>query len=89
MTKCDKRLQKLRQNPKNVTFEELRKILEDHGFWLDRIAGSHHIIQQEIGERAWTLTIPFNRPIKIAYVKQTLQAIDEIDELRPDDGEAE
>jgi len=39
MTKRQKRLQKLRQNPKDVSFEELRQVLEDHGFVLDHATG--------------------------------------------------
>lgn len=35
LTKRQKRLQKLRQSPKDVSFEELRQVLEDHGFVLD------------------------------------------------------
>lgn len=84
MSKREKRLQRIRQNPKNVSLEDLRQILEDHGFWLERIAGSHHIFQMEIGEQAWTVTIPFNRPVKIVYVKQALTAIDEIRTLEAD-----
>ncbi len=82
MAKRDKRLQKLRQNPKNVSLDELKQVLKEHGFWLDRIVGSHHIFRAEIRERVWKLTIPFKKPVKIIHVKQALQAIDEINNLK-------
>jgi predicted RNA binding protein YcfA (HicA-like mRNA interferase family) len=78
MSKRDKRLQQLRQNQKNVAFGELKQVLEDHGFEHVRTAGSHHTFIAQAFGRDWRLTIPFNRPIKQAYVKQALRAIDEI-----------
>src|SRR5260221_13538468 len=78
MAKREKRLQKLRQNPRNVSFDELRQVLEDHGFTLARITGSHHIFVAEIGEQVWKLTIPFHKPIKTTYIRTALNAIDEI-----------
>lgn len=81
MAKRDKRLQKLRQNPRDVSLEELRQILEDHGFWLDRIVGSHHVFRAEVGDKTWKVVIPYHKPIKIIYVKQVILAVDEINEL--------
>ncbi|MEP7292629.1 MAG: type II toxin-antitoxin system HicA family toxin [Chloroflexota bacterium] len=89
MAKRDKRLQKLRNNPQNVSLEELRQILEDHGFWLDRIVGSHHVFRAEVGEQTWKVVIPFHKPVKIVYVKQALAAIDEINLLDLSEGEAD
>lgn len=42
MTKRDKRLQKLRQNPRQVSFEEIKQVLEDYGYIHVRTQGSHH-----------------------------------------------
>lgn len=78
MTKRDKRLKKLRQNPKDVSFDELKQVLEDFGFVHVRSSGSHHTFIAIIGDKNWRLTIPFNRPIKTPYIKQSLEAIDEI-----------
>ena len=78
MSKREKRLQKLRQNPKNVSLAQLRQVLEDYGFTLKRISGSHHFFEAQIDEQVWKLTIPRAVPIKLAYVKQSLAAIDEI-----------
>ncbi len=40
MSKKDKLL---KSSPNNITFEDIRKLLELEGFDLDRITGSHHI----------------------------------------------
>jgi predicted RNA binding protein YcfA (HicA-like mRNA interferase family) len=78
MTKREKRLSKIKQNPKAVSLAELQQVLEDYGFWIDRTVGSHHIFRAEVEGRVWKLTIPFNKPIKQIYVKQAISAIDEI-----------
>lgn len=78
MTKRDKRLEKLKQNPKDVSLSELSQVLEDYGFWLDRTVGSHYVFRAEIGAQVWKLTRPFNKPINTVYVKQALQSIEEI-----------
>jgi predicted RNA binding protein YcfA (HicA-like mRNA interferase family) len=76
MTKREKRLQKMRRNPRGVRFSELRQVLEDHGFKLARVSGSHHTFRAEIRGRVWTQTLP--RKILSVYVKQVLKSIDEI-----------
>ena len=76
MTRREKRLQKLRQNPRGVRFDELRQVLEDHGFQLEHVSGSHHTFRAEIRGRVWTQILP--RKILAVYVKQVLSRIDEI-----------
>ncbi len=79
MTKREKRLQRIRQNPKNVSFEDLRQVLEDHQFVLERSAGSHFQFYAEVGGKLYRLSVPFKRPFIMAvYVKRALQVIDEI-----------
>ncbi|HLY28140.1 MAG TPA: type II toxin-antitoxin system HicA family toxin [Aggregatilineales bacterium] len=82
MTKREKRLQKLRQNPKDVSLDELRQILESEGFNLDHSAGSHHVFRAKVDNEVIKVVIPFARPIKIVYVKQALAAIDRIIQLK-------
>jgi predicted RNA binding protein YcfA (HicA-like mRNA interferase family) len=48
VTKREKRLQRIRQNPNNVSFKDLRALLEDHGFALERSSGSHHSFKVKI-----------------------------------------
>ena len=78
MTKREKRLLKIRQNPKNVSFEDLRTILEDYGFVLKRSTGSHHSFQANVGDTEILIVIPYARPIGTAYVKEAVKLIDEI-----------
>jgi hypothetical protein len=87
MSKKEKRLRKIRQNPKNVTFDELRITLEDHGFVMrGGKATSHYFFSAEVGERFWRLSIPFKKPhILINYVKDALDAIDEIRAVKSED----
>jgi predicted RNA binding protein YcfA (HicA-like mRNA interferase family) len=78
MSRREKRLRKLRQNPKNVSLEELSQVLTDFGFWLDTVNGSHHVFRNSLQNKAWKLTIPFRKPVLAIYVKQAIVAIDEV-----------
>jgi hypothetical protein len=93
MSKRQKRLNKIRQNPKNVSFEDLRQMLEDTGFELDHATGSHHIFRLEIGDLVLRVNIPFARPIKLRYVVEALKATKQAQaaksEFENEDDEAE
>jgi hypothetical protein len=79
VSKKKKRLEKLRRNPKNVSFEELSQVLEDWGFKLDRISGSHHHFLARISEQNVRLSVPYRRPaVKEVYVTEALTLIDQI-----------
>lgn len=83
MTKREKRLERIRQNPKTVSFQDLKQTLEDYGFTLQSSSGSHHIFRVAVGEQVWKLVIPFKKPhIKPHYVKDALNAIDEVAALQ-------
>jgi predicted RNA binding protein YcfA (HicA-like mRNA interferase family) len=73
MSKKEKLLQLLKNSPNNVTFGDIRKLLELEGFDLDRITGSHHIFKRnEI-----VLVIPVhNNRVKSAYVKRVVELIE-------------
>ena len=86
MTKREKRLQKLRQNPNNVSFDELRLVLEAEGFVLDHATGSHHIFRFQTDDQVLKIVIPFGRPVKPIYVRQALATIDK---LKPEENEAD
>ncbi|MGB6017198.1 MAG: type II toxin-antitoxin system HicA family toxin, partial [Nodosilinea sp.] len=43
MTKREKLRERLKNNPNNVRFSDIRKLLEYEDFELDRTTGSHHI----------------------------------------------
>jgi predicted RNA binding protein YcfA (HicA-like mRNA interferase family) len=79
MTKREKRLKKIRQNPKNVPFDDLRMLLEDYGFELRRTRGSHHSFVGSIGGEKVTLVIPYNKPLNPVYVNKALGFIEQIE----------
>lgn len=47
MSKKDKLLELLKNSPNNITFGDIRKLLELEKFDLDRITGSHHIFKRD------------------------------------------
>jgi hypothetical protein len=85
LSKRQKRLQKIRQQPSNVSFETLRQVLEDYGLWLDRITGSHYVFGYNLGGQEMTLVIPFKKRVKPVYVKNALQLIAQIIEEQGED----
>lgn len=82
-----KRRQKIAKNPKNVRFEDLRRLLEDYGFELKRTNGSHHSFVGYVGDEKHTIVIPYQRPLKEVYVRKFLVILDEIEPL--DEGETD
>jgi predicted RNA binding protein YcfA (HicA-like mRNA interferase family) len=41
-----KLLRRLKNNPKEATFDDIRTLLSQEGFRIERIAGSHHIFKK-------------------------------------------
>lgn len=82
MSKNQKRLEKMRNNPKNVSFGDAISVLLSLGFEEKRIKGSHHHYVIEVDGESHIQTIPFKRPhIGRVYVKQILALIDELELL--------
>jgi RNA recognition motif-containing protein len=79
VTKLDKLIAHIINNPKNVNFDELDKVLKHYGFNCRQSGGgsSHYVYfhsrLQDI------LTIPKNRPIKAIYVKKAVEAIEQLE----------
>lgn len=76
MTKRAKRLEKLSDNPKNVTFEVLDTILRAQGFQRrqPRSGSSHYTYFKD--EKI--ITVPYKRPfVKEIYIKHVLELIGE------------
>lgn len=84
-----KRRQKIAKNPKNVRFEDLRRLLEDYDFELKRTKGSHHSFVGYVDEEKTTIVIPYRRPLKEVYVNKVLAILDEIEPLDDDADEGE
>ncbi len=73
MSRYDKLLEKMKNNPKNISFEDLKKVLEKEGYLGINTGGSHWVFRKEGQE---SITIPYKRPIKIIYVKKVLQLLE-------------
>ena len=78
LTKRKKRLQKLRQSQKNVSFTDLQQVLEDFGFKLVRSSGSHHSFSLMIDGEERLFVLPYRHPVKAVYVREALKLIDKI-----------
>ncbi len=74
MTKRDKLLDRVKQSPHNVTFADIRKLLESEDFVLDRIAGSHHVFRK--ADIVFVVPVHQNR-VKVVYVKRVIEIIEE------------
>ncbi|MGE5576973.1 MAG: type II toxin-antitoxin system HicA family toxin [Syntrophothermus sp.] len=73
----EKLLEKVRNNPKTVRFEELDKILRRNGFRCRQPHGgsSHYVYIKD----ATTLVVPFQKPyIKEIYVRQVIEHIGDL-----------
>lgn len=75
MTKLEKLLQKVKNNPKQVRFQELDKILIRSGFTRRQPgSGSSHYIYIKGKKR---LTVPYRQPhVKTIYVERALALLE-------------
>lgn len=71
MGQKDKLLKNIENNPTNVKFEVLEKILKDNDFELKSVKGSHH----SFSNGKMLITLPYHKPMKVFYVKAVLKAI--------------
>jgi predicted RNA binding protein YcfA (HicA-like mRNA interferase family) len=78
MSKRKKLLQRIQRNPKNVTLEDMRKLLEQYGFVVRRSRGSHFSFIGTIDDKEELLVIPYNQPLQAVYVKKALRLIERI-----------
>ncbi len=77
MTKKEKLLQKIKNNPKSVRFQEMDKILREVGF--ERRQPSRGSSHYTYNYKDKTLTVPYNRPfVKVIYIKMALQILEEL-----------
>jgi len=79
MTKREKRIKKLFQNPKTVPFKELDRVLKGSGFSLRQpgSGGSHYVYTRGNIQ----ISVPFRRPfVKEVYVKRVLELLGEENE---------
>ena len=84
MSKAKKLLDKIRNNPKSVPFDDLDRVLLGCGFTRRQAGGGSSHYYYTLG--ALTLSVPFKRPyVKEVYVRH---ALDLIDQAVDDEGEA-
>ena len=74
MTKKEKLFERIKNNPKNVRFSDLKQLLIDENFILDRISGSHHIFRR--GDIIFVMPMHKNQ-VKSVYVKKVIEIIEE------------
>jgi hypothetical protein len=89
LSKREKRLQKIRQNPHDVSMIELEQILNDFGIRRDRVTGSHYIFRYTLQGESLGLTIPYRKPVKPIYVKRCINVIDQLIEQEAEDDDDE
>ena len=74
MSKREKLLETIKRSPNNVTFTQVRKLLEQEGFSIERITGSHHVFRRN----ATIFIVPVHKNrVKIVYVKRLIDIIEE------------
>ncbi|MDA3823364.1 MAG: type II toxin-antitoxin system HicA family toxin [Bacteroidales bacterium] len=73
MSKQDKAIKRIINNPKNVTFDDLDKIMKGLGY-VRRNNGSSHYIYTLPG--CYPITIPKHKPVKEIYVKKVIELLD-------------
>jgi predicted RNA binding protein YcfA (HicA-like mRNA interferase family) len=67
-----KPLDRLTINPKDATFDDVRTLLSQEGFRLDRVTGSHHIFKKA----GVTFVIPVHaNRVKSVYVRRVIALI--------------
>jgi len=69
MTRADKRLRKMRQNPRDWRIEDIQSLADSLGIEWIHDGGSHVIFRSPLGEH---LSIPARRPIKPIYITKFL-----------------
>lgn len=74
MSRKDKLIKSMQNNPKDVNFDDLKKVLLDYGYEVENTGGSHWIFRKENFE---TQVVPRKKPVKAIYVIRALKAIGE------------
>ncbi|NLY66261.1 MAG: hypothetical protein GX069_01740 [Tissierellia bacterium] len=77
MSTYEKLYKKIKNNPKNVSFHEIDKLLVQVGGFIRRSprGGSSHYTYSH-DDLKEIITIPKDRPIKAVYIKRALAAFD-------------
>lgn len=80
MAKWEKRLARMRENPRGWRYEEVARILERHGFVRpSKSGGSHRLFKHPSGLRV-SLVDAGKGHVKPVYVEEAVEAIDRLRE---------
>ena len=87
MTRLRSRLERYRNNPKSVTFHELKSLLEAFGFEVNNYSGgSHYSVSHPEYDIIPTMepnTIPMRKPTLLeVYVRRSLRWIEKVIEIQ-------
>jgi predicted RNA binding protein YcfA (HicA-like mRNA interferase family) len=75
-----KLLVRLKNNPEGATFSDVRRLLLQEGFRLDRVTGSHHIFKK--GHLIFVIPVHANR-VKSVSVMRVIDLVEQAKE-KPD-----
>jgi len=79
MSRIEKLYQKIKNNPKNVRYSELRTLIEYYGYKLRSSGnGSHRWFRKQ---GCLSIHFPEHQPIGIYYVKYALKILEEYCEI--------
>ena len=84
MSRKQKTLEKIRQNPSHVSFKDLDNLLTWYGFTCRQPGGgsSHHLYKLRVKGHPFRISVPFDRPcVKRSYVQNVLKMLDQLEEL--------
>ncbi len=62
--------------PSDLKFSEIKRLLEDHGWYFDRASGSHHVFKGK-GRKPLSIPVHSNR-VKYVYKREIDKAIEEL-----------
>ncbi len=77
VSKKEKLLQAMKNNPKDVRFEDLKKLLISHGYEANNTGGSHWVFRKDGCNDE---VIPYKKPVKAYYVIRALKSLGVYDE---------
>lgn len=69
-----KLLERLKNSPTGVTFDDIRTLLLREGFRLDSVTGSHHIFKKS--DVTFVIPVHANR-VKSVYVKRVVELVEQ------------
>lgn len=85
MSKREKLWLRLKNNPNDATFSDIRKLLEQEGFMHDRVTGSHHVFTKD----EITFVVPVhNNKVKTIYVKRVVELIEQTEIQEDEENQA-